>query len=142
MAGGSRAANKELAAAKLACGSTVREAASAAGCDERTVYKWRATDAAFRRRIEELRSAAVEGALGRLSDTMTAAADVLAALLTNKKPETRLKAARAVIELGLRVRAEAETAARLDEIERRLNGEGDELPGEAREAGEEGCAGG
>jgi hypothetical protein len=131
MPGGPRGEHQDLAAAKLACGGTVAEAAEAAGVDVRTVFKWKAEDAGFRARIAELRAAAVSGALGRLTDGMTRAADALVALLANRSPSVRLKAARAVIELGLRVRAEVEVEERLAAVERALEG-GD--------AGEQGAA--
>ena len=99
MPGGPRAQNKELAAAALAGGSTIAAAALAAKVDPRTVAKWKADDSAFRSRVAELRAEMVSRALGKLSDTMSSAADVLVALLTDTDANVRLRSARAVIEL-------------------------------------------
>ena len=125
MPGGRRSANKPLAAARLAGGGTIAEAAADAGVDERTVYKWKADDPQFRARVCELRAEMVSRALGKLSDTMTRASDVLAALLASEDEDVRHRAAKAVIELALRVREQVDLDDRLAAVERALKGEGD-----------------
>jgi hypothetical protein len=140
MPGGKRSAHKDLAAAKLAAGGTVAEAAAAAGVDERTIYKWKADDTRFGERVAELRAAAVAAAMGKLSDSMAGAAGVLSELLGADDANVRLRAARAVIELGLKVREQCDLAERLAALEAALKGksDGDSDRGAAAAGGEGG----
>lgn len=103
----------DLLAAALAAGKTAREAATAAGVAERTVFR-RLADDPFRRRVSEHRAAMLGTAAGRLADTMTSAADVLRGLLGDPDPDVRHRAAVKVIELGAKL-------AELTDIERRLS---------------------
>src|SRR5262245_32721008 len=80
MADNGRRKRDDALAVSLAGGATLRDAAAAAGIGERTATR-RWTDAAFRRRVAELRGEMVGQALGRLADGMAPAADVLRALL-------------------------------------------------------------
>jgi hypothetical protein len=125
MPGGSKSANKDLAAAKLAAGGTVAEAATAAGVHARTVFAWKQRDEQFRARIAEMRSQMVTTALGKLSDGMSAAADALVALVDNTDPDVRHRAAVQVITLALRVREQADIEERLQAVEELLKGRTD-----------------
>jgi len=100
----------------LAAGATVREAARQARVCERTAAR-RLADPDFRRRLAEARADMVQRALGKLSDASTAAADALRALLKAKKETVRLSAARAILELGNRLRDPVEMEARLAVLE-------------------------
>ncbi len=120
MPGGPRAANKDLAALKLASGGTVTESAVAAGVDPRTIYKWKADDAKFRARIASLRAEMVERSLGRLSDAMGGAADVLVTLLDSADEDVRHRAAVQVLTLTLKVREQTDLAERLAAVEEQL----------------------
>src|SRR5262245_43280058 len=93
----------ELAALSLAIGRTVKAAAKRAKISERTLFVW-LKKPAFRRKIAELRSRVIDTAVGRLADRMVAAADVLSRLLKSQVELTRLKAAKAVLELSTRLR--------------------------------------
>jgi hypothetical protein len=128
MPGGPRSANKDLAAVRLAAGGTVAESAAAAGVDPRTIFKWKSDDARFRARIAELRAGMVSAALGRLSDSMSAAADVLVALLGSDDEDVRHRAAVQVLTLALKVRSEVDVAERLAAVEALLKGQGNGAP--------------
>jgi hypothetical protein len=115
--GGRRKADEALAAA-LAMGNTLRDAARAIGIGERTAAR-RWADAAFKRRVSELRGDMVARSLGRMADAMTDAADVLRKLLKAKSESVRLGTARSLIELGLKLRDSIEVDARLAALEAR-----------------------
>jgi hypothetical protein len=55
--------------------------------------------------------------MGRLADGMTGAADALRRLLSSRSEPTRLAAARALIELAVRLRDSVELEARLAALE-------------------------
>jgi hypothetical protein len=90
-------------------------------------------DPDFRQRVDELRTEMVGRALGRLADGMTDAADTLRALLRAEGESVRLGAARALLELGAKLRESVELASKLEELERLLKG-GD---GESAQPGRE-----
>jgi hypothetical protein len=112
---GRRNADDNLAAA-LAAGRTLREAAEAVGVSERTATR-RAAEPGFRRRVTELRAAMVQGALGRLSDAMAEAADTLRRLLRAKRESARLGAARAIYEIGCKLRETVDLEERIAALE-------------------------
>jgi hypothetical protein len=109
---------QEAAALALAKGCTVLVAARESGAAERTIKLWTATLPAFTRRITELRSEMTSRALGRLVDDMASAADTLGYLARKGKSETvRLGAARAVLELGQKLRENIELEQRIAVLE-------------------------
>jgi HEAT repeat protein len=116
MAGRNRANARDIVAGHLAAGRTFVEAAQAAGVNDRTVRRWW-EETAFRHRVCELRTAAVERSLGRLSDAMTAAADELRELLSAESENVRLGAARSLIELGVKLRDSVELTERVAALE-------------------------
>jgi hypothetical protein len=65
----------------------------------------------------------VDKALGRLADAMTEAADVLRNLLASEDERVRLPAARALLELGVKLRESVELEERLAALEERLGDE-------------------
>jgi hypothetical protein len=103
----------------LAGGSTLREAAHAAGLGERTVAR-RLADPDFRRRVRDVQAEMVGRALAKLTDGMAAAADTLRQLLRARSESVRLGAARALLELTGKVREAAELEQRLRALEERL----------------------
>jgi hypothetical protein len=107
----------------LAGGRTVRAAARAAGIGERTARR-RLADPAFRARVAEMRADMVERALGRAARGMSAAADTLRRLLRADKESVRLGAARALLELTVKLRESVELEQRLCALEERLNRKG------------------
>jgi hypothetical protein len=122
---GRRNADEALALA-VASGQTLRDAAAAAGIGERTATR-RWADPAFRRRVGELRREMIGRALGRMAEGMADAAAKLRALLTAAPPAVQLGAARALLELTVRLRESVELEARLAHLEQRIGGTS-ELP--------------
>lgn len=109
---------QEAAALALAAGRTQDEAADESGAGTRTIKTWIATQPAFVRRITDLRGDMTARALGRLVDNMTSAADTLGFLCRKGKSETvRLGAARAILELGTKLRETIELSDRIDDLE-------------------------
>lgn len=119
---------REILAVAVASGESIVNAAKLANMSERTARR-RATDPAFRQRVEELRQAITDQALGRLTKDMTAAADTFCALLNDPAPQVRLAAAKAILDFGSRLKADGELrekVARLEEILSKLKGTKDE----------------
>ncbi|HWB10244.1 MAG TPA: hypothetical protein VG826_13520 [Pirellulales bacterium] len=105
----------------LAAGATVREAAEQAGVGERTVYR-RLADADFRQAVSEARDRLFDAALGRLAGLASRAAETLERLMESDRPSEALGAAKAVLQLGPRLRE----AANIEERISRLEDENDE----------------
>jgi hypothetical protein len=104
----------------LATGSTVETAASQAGVSESTVYR-RLADPEFADRLQQMRTAMVQRATALLTTAAAQAVQTLADLQDEKiSPAVRLGAARAVLELGSKLRTEGELAGRLEAAERAL----------------------
>ncbi|MHB1423626.1 MAG: hypothetical protein ACYC3I_10620 [Gemmataceae bacterium] len=103
----------------LAIGSSIRDAARAAGIGERTATR-RMADADFRRGVADLRSEMVSRALGRMADGMADAADRLRQLLAANSEAVQLGACRALLELGVKLRESVELEQRLDALEEHL----------------------
>jgi hypothetical protein len=120
MAGNGRKNGDALALA-LAAGDTAIEAATKAGMSERTVYR-RLADPAFRRHVQDLRGEMVGRALGRMTNGMSEAADVLRSLLAAESETVRLGAARSLLEIGSKLRESVELEARLQALEERASG--------------------
>jgi hypothetical protein len=108
---------QEAAALALAAGATRAEAAGAARCGERTIRTWQAERPEFARRVAELRAEMSARACGRLADGMAAAADALRALLKARSETVRLGAARALLELGVKLRESVELEERVRALE-------------------------
>lgn len=118
MADGGRRTADEALAAELATGKTVRDAATAAGVAERTVYR-RLGEPEFRAKVAGLRAGMLSAAAGRLADSMAAAADHLRALLGAKDPNVRLRAATQIVTLALKVTELADLERRVKDLEDR-----------------------
>ncbi len=106
----------EALALAVASGQTLRDAAALAHVGERTAAR-RWADAAFRRRVDELRRAMLQRALGFLADGMAEAAGVLRQLLAAKSESVRLGAARSLLELTPKLWETVEVEARLAALE-------------------------
>jgi hypothetical protein len=119
---GRRNADEALALG-LATGQTLRAAAAAAGVAERTATR-RWADPAFRRRVSELRGELVAQALGGVADGMADAAATLRALLGADRESVRLGAARALLELGVKLRDSVELQERLQALEKLVASKG------------------
>jgi len=117
MAGkGRRKGNSELVLS-LASGKTIRDAAQQAGLSERTAFR-RINDPEFRRQVREARSEMFSRSLGLLADASTSAVGTLRQLSLSAMSESvRLGAAKAILEIGNRVREVNEIEVRLSELE-------------------------
>lgn len=102
----------------LAAGSTPTEAAKRAGVSRRTAYR-RLEDPRFRDQITQERDTLVRTALGRLSDASLDATDTLRELATGTQtpPAVRVSAARAILDIGLRLREQTQILDRLETLE-------------------------
>jgi hypothetical protein len=104
----------------LACGATVDAAAAKAGVSSATVYR-RLNEENFQLRLRDLRADMVQRTGGMLT---AAAGEAVKTLLALQKEtiasSTRLGAARAVLELGMKVREVAELEQRLVALEKRM----------------------
>src|SRR5271166_6639381 len=88
----------------LACGASVEVAARTVDVSARTVYR-RLADAAFRQRLQVLRADMVQRTAGALTAAGAEAVRTLLALQKESTPAgVRLGSARAVIELGVKLR--------------------------------------
>jgi putative ubiquitin-RnfH superfamily antitoxin RatB of RatAB toxin-antitoxin module len=96
----------------LAAGATVREAAEKSGIGERTVYR-RLAEAAFRRAVKEARGRMFDSAVGQLAGLTSKATETLQRLMESDKPSEALGAAKAVLELGPRLRRATELEERI-----------------------------
>jgi hypothetical protein len=104
----------------LACGATVEVAARQAGVSESTAYR-RLADPEFRGQLQRLRADMVQRTAGALTAAATEAVKALLALMQPATPPpVRLGAARAVLELGTRLREAAELEERLAALEQQV----------------------
>ena len=104
----------------LACGASVESAARQVGVSESTVYRRLAEDE-FKQRLLNLRADMVQRTAGTLTAAGTEAVKALLGLLQPATPHaTRLGAARAVLELGVKIREAAELEARITALEQHL----------------------
>lgn len=108
----------------LACGASVESAARQCRLSERTVYR-RLADPAFRRELANMRADMVQRSAGMLT---AAAMESVKTLITlqagTSPPNTRLGAAKAVLEIGAKLRESADLEERVADLEQRLQDKG------------------
>lgn len=122
MSGGARHNADSTLAGGLAMGKTVEEAAKAAGVSPATAFR-RLQEPTFKAEVGRLRSAMLERALGTLSEASTLAAMTLSDLASGAESETvRLGAAKAVLEIGTRLREHVDFDERIAALERNAAG--------------------
>src|SRR5436190_16194956 len=110
---GQRKKNEDALLLALACGATVEAASRQCDLTERTVYR-RLADPAFKARLQELRADMVRRSAGMLTAAAGASVQTLLSLQKDSAPPAvRLGAARAVIELGVKVRELADLETRI-----------------------------
>ena len=101
----------------LARGATYKAAAETAGVSESTARR-RMDDPAFRQQVAAVRTEMLGAAIGRLTDALAGSAATLAELATTASSESvRLYAARATLEMTIRLRESLEFSERLDRLE-------------------------
>ena len=124
MSGGGRSNARSVVIAGLAAGLTVAEIARQANVGEATIRRWR-KNPDFTQAVENARAELISSTVGRLSDSATAAVQTLRELLSpTQPPSVRLGAARAVLELGVRLRESEELAKRVAILEEIIQSEG------------------
>ena len=101
----------------LACGATVEQAAKQTGFSERTIYR-RLAQPEFQRRLQQVRADMLQRTSGTLTATGAEAVRTLVTLLNPTIPaNVRLGAARAVLEVAIKVREAADIEKRLLDLE-------------------------
>jgi hypothetical protein len=104
----------------LACGASPESAAQKAGLSVRTVYR-RQADPAFRAQVNEVRADMVRRAASLFTAASMPAIKTITTLQESANSEAvRLGAARAIIELGCKLRETVELMERLAALEARL----------------------
>jgi len=112
----------ELLLMALACGATVEAAARKANVSVPTVYR-RLQDPEFTQRLTKLRAEMVQRTAGSLTAAgMEAIKTLLALLQASYSGSVRLGAARAVLELGVRLRESVELEERIAALEQKSDG--------------------
>lgn len=109
-----------LLALALASGLPIGVAAEQVGIDRRTVSR-KLSDSAFRRLVADLRAESVATALGRLTDSLTEAADTTRSLLKAEEPHIRLRAARTILNTAIRLRDSVDLGDRIRDLEEELD---------------------
>ncbi len=119
MAGRNKKADAGLVLA-LACGASAENAAQKAGVSVRTVYR-RLAEPAFRAEVDGVRAEMVRRTAGMLTAAGVASLKTFTTLQESAVSESvRLGAARAIIELGCKLRESVELTERLAALEARL----------------------
>jgi hypothetical protein len=104
----------------LACGATIENAARSAGISESTAFR-RLADPDFKRQLYDLRADMAQRTAAMLTAAGGEAVKTLLALQKESvTPATRLGAARAVLELGVKLRETAELEQRVLAVEQHL----------------------
>ena len=116
---GRRNADEALLLAK-ASGATIESAALKAGISQSTAYR-RLTEADFRQRLQQVRADMVQRTAGALTAAAQEAVRTLLALQRDDAPAAvRLGAARAVLEIGVKLRESADLEGRIATLETQL----------------------
>ena len=112
--------NDEKILAALIANRSVPEAARAAGVSERTVYS-RLADDDFRAEYEQRRRCTLDTACKTLQSALTDAVDVLTNIMkdADTSPQSRITAARSVLEYGVKLTELTDLAARVAALEAR-----------------------
>ena len=115
-----RKKNDDALVLALACGATVEAAARQCDLSERTVYT-RLKDPDFQLRVKQVRTDMVRRSAGLLSAASGEAVRTLLALMKESAPPAvRLGAAKAVLEVGLKIRELADLEAELRDLEEKV----------------------
>jgi hypothetical protein len=116
MPGSRRHADEKFLMA-LAFGATVESAAHTAGISDRTAYR-RMNEPAFRKRLQKVRDDIVQRTAGAVTAAWTESVKTLLSLQQPTVSATvRLGAARAILEIGIRLREITDLAERIAALE-------------------------
>jgi hypothetical protein len=105
----------ESLALHLASGMTVEAAAQAAGVSRRTATR-RLTEEGFRKRVDELRGELLDRSLRIVVGGMANAGEVLRSLLASESEAIKLRAAKELIDAGVKLRAAVEQQRQIEEL--------------------------
>jgi len=112
--------NEDQLLLALVCGASVDQAARQAGVHPQTARR-RLHDPVFKGRLDALRTDMVTRSAAMLTAAGVESVQTLVELQKSPNaPATRLQAAKAVLELGIKLRQLAELEATLEEMEARL----------------------
>ena len=120
--GAPRKGDDEVFVAGFAAGLTTEAVAEAAGVSPRTARR-RRSDPRIAQQVNIRRAEITNDTSGRLAALGTRAVDVLAECLEEGEPRDRLAAAKALLQIGPRFRADVEFEHRLLDLEGRLAGD-------------------
>ena len=107
----------ELLAAQRAAGKTIKDGAAAIGCSERQAYRI-ASSHDFKIRVSELRTAAIDSAVGEISAATVQAVRKLVELLDD--PQFAVQAAKAILVHVAPLTDLGEIRKRVSTLEQRL----------------------
>jgi hypothetical protein len=108
----------------LACGSTIENAAVKAGVGHSTVSR-RLGDPVFAKKLQDMKSGMVRRTAAMLTAAASESVKTLLELQSQiSPPAVRLGAARAIVELGAKLRETAELQDRISALEQQLAGDG------------------
>lgn len=101
---------------------TIREAASALGLAEKTIYNY-LDKPDFKRRYNTARTRIIRASAAHIQGKMTRAIDVIASIMENEEiaPQVRLNAAKAILENTIRLCEYSEILERMEAIEEKLS---------------------
>jgi len=110
--------NDEKIIAALIAEKTIPAAAAAAGVHESTIFR-RLADDSFRAEYERRRRATLDNACRTLQSALTDAVDVLTSIMQDAEnsPQSRITAARSVLEYGVKLTELTDLAARVAALE-------------------------
>lgn len=114
MATSTLSASQQKALSCLLTAPSIKAAAEAAGCGERTLHRW-LSEEEFGRAYQRARREAVRQAVAKLQQSASGAADALAEIAEDpaEKAPARVAAARAILELSIK-------AVELEDLEERI----------------------
>jgi len=110
---------KFLLALSLARGKSVIDAAHEIECSPRTVQRY-LRKPSFRALVSRFRGELIAEALGDMAGHMKRASQAFVSLLDHEDAKVRMRAARAVLTLGLRLRDSVELGDQVDRIEQEV----------------------
>ena len=111
-----RAPKRSLLALALASGKSSVRVAEEFGISPKTVQRQLAKPE-FRLLVSRLRDELISTALGRMASNMSEAVDALASQLKKEQPGIQIRAARAILTLGLRLRESVDLSDRIQTLE-------------------------
>lgn len=116
---------------------TIAGAAKRAGISEATLWRWLQMES-FQQRYQEAKSQAFGAALGRLQQATGEAVEVLREVAADpifSTPSSRVSAARAILELAIKVKEAEDLEARIVQIEKMLQKRGNSYAASSRPGG-------